>query len=173
MELTTLYIIPIESPIGILHAGASENGICFIHFAVDKQVDPDTIPFASDFKDLVSIQKNVHLETLTRQLEAYFDGRLHRFDIPLQIPWGTEFQHKAWAVLNSIPYGQTISYQEQARRLGNINAVRAVAGANNRNPIPIVRPCHRVIGKNGSLTGFGGGLWRKQYLLDQEQRHKK
>ena len=102
-----------------------------------------------------------------RQLVAYFAGRLRVFEIPLA-PNGTEFQRRVWTALTKIPFGTTISYGDLARRLRNSAAVRAVGAANGRNPIPIIVPCHRVIGSNGSLTGFGGGLDRKRWLLEHE-----
>jgi methylated-DNA-[protein]-cysteine S-methyltransferase len=102
-----------------------------------------------------------------RQLTAYFASRLEVFDLPLA-PNGTEFQRRVWNELTKIPFGATISYAELARRVSNVAAVRAVGAANGRNPIPIIVPCHRVIGSDGSLTGFGGGLPRKQWLLRHE-----
>jgi methylated-DNA-[protein]-cysteine S-methyltransferase len=108
------------------------------------------------------------LDETARQLDAYFDGDLVTFRLPLELD-GTEFQRRCWLALASIPYGQTMSYGEQARRLGLGNdAARAVGAANGRNPLPIVLPCHRVIGADGSLTGFGGGLPLKRFLLEHE-----
>ena len=101
------------------------------------------------------------------QLTAYFTGRLKTFTLPLA-PNGTEFQRRVWSVLREIPFGVTISYADLARRVSNAAAVRAVGAANGRNPIPVIVPCHRVIGSNGSLTGFGGGLDRKRWLLQHE-----
>ena len=107
------------------------------------------------------------LDEARRQLVAYFAGGLRAFDLPLA-PNGTEFQRRVWTELTKIPFGATISYARLARRVSNAAAVRAVGAANGRNPIPIIVPCHRVIGSNGSLTGFGGGLHRKQWLLQHE-----
>src|SRR5690349_14430285 len=108
------------------------------------------------------------LDEAARQLDAYFQGELEAFDVPLELS-GSEFQRSCWLALASIPYGQTVSYGEQARRLGLGNdAARAVGAANGQNPLPIVLPCHRVIGANGSLTGFGGGLEVKRFLLEHE-----
>jgi methylated-DNA-[protein]-cysteine S-methyltransferase len=107
------------------------------------------------------------LDEARGQLGAYFAGRLRGFDLPLA-PNGTDFQRRVWSALREIPFGTTISYAELARRVSNAAAVRAVGAANGRNPIPIIVPCHRVIGTNGSLTGFGGGLHRKQWLLRHE-----
>jgi methylated-DNA-[protein]-cysteine S-methyltransferase len=108
------------------------------------------------------------LDDAARQLEAYFAGDLVAFDLPLELE-GTEFQRHCWLALASIPYGQTVSYGEQARRLGlGPESARAVGAANGQNPLPIVLPCHRVIGADGSLTGFGGGLHVKRFLLEHE-----
>jgi len=108
------------------------------------------------------------LDEAARQLRAYFAGELVSFDLPLELH-GTEFQRRCWLALATIPYGQTVSYGEQARRLGlGADAARAVGAANGRNPLPIVLPCHRVIGADGSLTGFGGGLHVKRFLLEHE-----
>jgi methylated-DNA-[protein]-cysteine S-methyltransferase len=103
-----------------------------------------------------------------RQLDAYFKGKLHTFDLPLSAA-GTPFQQRVWAALSRIPYGETRSYRDIAESIGAPNAYRAVGLANGRNPIAIVVPCHRVIGADGTLTGFGGGLERKRQLLDLEQ----
>lgn len=106
-----------------------------------------------------------------RQLDAYFAGELQEFDLPLA-PLGTPFQQSVWGALRSIPYGITRSYGEIATQVGNPKAGRAVGAANGRNPIPIIIPCHRVIGSTGKLTGFGGGLPVKESLLQLEQRHR-
>ena len=107
------------------------------------------------------------LDETRRELDAYFAGRLETFTVPLA-PNGTEFQRRVWSVLREIPFGTTISYADLARRVSNAAAVRAVGAANGRNPIPIIVPCHRVIGSDGSLTGFGGGIPRKKWLLEHE-----
>ncbi len=109
------------------------------------------------------------LAAAQEQLDAYFDMRLTRFDLPLE-PRGTDFQQRVWESLRVIPFGETISYAELARRVGSPKAVRAVGAANGRNPLMIIVPCHRVIGADGSLTGFSGGVERKQWLLDHETR---
>lgn len=114
-------------------------------------------------------QSAQHLTEVRQQLQEYFAGQRQQFDLPL-LAVGTGFQRQVWAELSRIPFGQTISYGELARRIGNANAMRAVGLANGRNPIPIVVPCHRVIGANGSLTGFGGGIERKRWLLQHEAR---
>jgi methylated-DNA-[protein]-cysteine S-methyltransferase len=103
-----------------------------------------------------------------RQLQEYFAGELREFDIPLLME-GTEFQKRVWKTLQTIPYGETISYGELAKKIGDSKAVRAVGAANGQNPIPIIVPCHRVIGSDGSLTGFGGGIENKRKLLELER----
>jgi methylated-DNA-[protein]-cysteine S-methyltransferase len=106
------------------------------------------------------------------ELEEYFNGDRNFFSIRLDIK-GTDFQKKCWRILKETPYGEVISYSEQAEKLGNQKGARAVGGANGKNPIAIIVPCHRVVGKNGKLTGYAGGLWRKKYLLELERDNKK
>jgi methylated-DNA-[protein]-cysteine S-methyltransferase len=105
------------------------------------------------------------------QLNEYFEGSRKHFDLKLN-PEGTDFQKKVWKQLEQIPYGKTLSYLELSEQLGNVKAIRAVANANGKNPLWIVVPCHRVIGSNGSLTGYAGGLHRKQWLLEHESPYK-
>jgi methylated-DNA-[protein]-cysteine S-methyltransferase len=105
-----------------------------------------------------------------RQLGEYFSGKRRRFDLALSPP-GTEFEREVWRQLLQIPYGRTASYKEIAAAVGRPKAARAVGGANGKNPLAIVVPCHRVVGRDGSLTGYGSGLWRKKWLLDHEARH--
>jgi methylated-DNA-[protein]-cysteine S-methyltransferase len=105
-----------------------------------------------------------------RQLEEYFSGKRRQFDFSLD-PQGTAFEKEVWQRLKRIPYGRTASYKEIAQDIGRPRAVRAVGAANGKNPLAIIVPCHRVVGHHGSLTGYGGGLWRKQWLLDHERRN--
>jgi methylated-DNA-[protein]-cysteine S-methyltransferase len=143
----------LDTPIGPLGLVASENALQAVLF---------------DGGRLRPQGRSPVLEGAARQLEAYFDGELVTFDLPLELD-GTDFQRRCWLALASIPYGQTVSYGEQARRLGlGGDTARAVGAANGRNPLPIVLPCHRVIGADGSLTGFGGGLHVKRFLLEHE-----
>jgi methylated-DNA-[protein]-cysteine S-methyltransferase len=113
---------------------------------------------------------DAHLGEARRQLQAYFAGDLHSFDLVLHLP-GTPFQQRVWQALRDLHYGETVSYGELARRIGEPGAARAVGLASHNNPVPIVVPCHRVIGADGSLTGFGGGIGRKRWLLTHEARH--
>lgn len=105
--------------------------------------------------------------TCVKELKAYFEEGLKEFSFPL-CPKGTDFQKRVWKILEEIPYGKTITYLEQAQRLGDVKAIRAVASANGRNPLWVVVPCHRVVGSDGSLTGYAGGIWRKKWLLKHE-----
>lgn len=149
-----------ESPIGRLLLVASARGLSQIWFEGQAQ---KAALGASLREDLAALRKVVH------QLAAYFAGELETFDLDLA-PEGTPFQQKVWSELLKIPYGETISYGELARRIGNPTASRAVGLANGSNPIPIIIPCHRVIGSNGKLTGYGGGLPIKEKLLALEKR---
>lgn len=121
------------------------------------------------FGDRTETSSTPLLKEAIRQMDAYFRHALIEFDLPLRTV-GTEFQMKVWQALQTIPYGETCSYRDIARIIGNIKAVRAVGGANNKNPVAIIIPCHRVIGKNGKLVGYGGGLDKKAWLLAFEKR---
>jgi len=149
----------VPSPVGPLLLGADEEFLRLIWFSTPRHPLPRSVALAQG--------DNAVLRETGAQLEAYFNGALQAFDLPLR-PVGTAFQREVWSTLAEIPYGQTWSYGDVARRIGKPQAVRAVGAANGRNPIPIVLPCHRVIGADGSLTGFGGGLPAKQLLLTLE-----
>ena len=157
------------TPLGPMVAMASEKGICFLEF-VERRMLETQIKRVMKYLDCVIVPGfNEHLENLKKQLDEYFSGRRKKFDIPYEIP-GTKFQLKVWNELQKLPYGKTTSYEDIAKSIENKNAVRAVATANGDNRLAIVIPCHRVIGKDGKLRGYGGGLWRKKWLLDFEQR---
>jgi len=150
------------SPVGALTLVASERGLAAILWEDD---DPRRVPLSPLVEDVVH---PVLLET-ERQLTEYFAGQRMQFDVPLDFH-GTDFQKRVWSALLQIPFGETRSYAEIARTIGRPSAVRAVGAANGRNPISIIAPCHRVIGSNGALTGFAGGLPAKQLLLALESR---
>ena len=143
----------IESPIGTVEIITDDSGVVSVFFVENKGEETE---------------KNEMLKKTEKQLTEYFDGTRKDFDLELSLE-GTDFQKKAWNELANIPYGETISYMEQSERIGNVKAIRAVGGANGKNKISIILPCHRVIGKNGSLTGYGGGLDKKKWLLDFEK----
>jgi methylated-DNA-[protein]-cysteine S-methyltransferase len=148
----------ISTPVGRLRLAGDEKGLRSISFQ-------NRFPPAAPAKS--PLRREEPFREAIAQLDAYFAGQLRRFDLPLA-PEGTPFQREVWSALTAIPYGETVSYGELARRLGRPAASRAVGAANGQNPIPIVIPCHRVIGADGSLTGFGGGLAIKRRLLDLE-----
>jgi len=149
----------IDSPVGPLTLAASDAGLRLLEFADSAH----PVRLDGEWRE----GEHPVLERTKAQLQDYFAGTRREFDLPLA-PQGTPFQCAAWMALASIPYGQTISYAEQAARIGKPAAVRAIGAANGRNPISIVLPCHRVIGTNGALTGYGGGLPVKEFLLRLE-----
>jgi methylated-DNA-[protein]-cysteine S-methyltransferase len=155
-----LKVMIIETPIGPLHAAFDGERLVELGFRPPSLRDEEPSRGPSSTR---------RLEDLSTQLTEYFSGRRKRFDLELA-PKGTPFQLAVWNELQNIGYGDTISYAELARRIGKPAAIRAVGAANGANPIPVIIPCHRVIGSNGTLTGYGGGIERKQWLLALEGR---
>lgn len=143
----------IQTPLGTTLIEGDANGVAKISVLDNEQPESETIPGC--------------LTDAVQQLNNYFAGNLTAFTFTLN-PQGTDFQKRVWQALLSIPYGKTMSYQELSVKLGDVKAIRAVASANGKNPLWIVVPCHRVIGSDGSLTGYAGGLWRKKWLLEHE-----
>jgi methylated-DNA-[protein]-cysteine S-methyltransferase len=154
-----------SSPLGELVLMASSKGLHRVSFGTDIESGA----FSRGLENMVRQAEQPFIRQAKQELAEYFAGQRKEFGLPLHFS-GTTFQKQAWGELCKIPYGQTISYQEQARRLGDIKKCRAAGMANNRNKIAIIVPCHRVIGKSGQLTGYGGGMERKRYLLDLESR---
>lgn len=150
----------ISSPVGDLLLAVRDDRLLHIGFVEERHPHLRQGQWRQDAERVSSVRQ---------QLQEYFSGQRQRFELDL-LPIGTEFQRQVWTELARIPYAQTISYGELARRIGNAKAMRAVGLANGRNPIPIIVPCHRVIGANGNLTGFGGGIERKRWLLEHESR---
>lgn len=163
MLMPTLYTACAESPVGPLQLVASPKGLCGVHFNGRALHEHSLAQGFADGSDRPVLLK------AARQLGEYFAGSRTTFDLPLDMQ-GTVFQIKAWKVLQTIPYATTISYGEQARRMGDSKKARAAGAANGRNPISIIVPCHRVIGASGALVGFGGGLSAKSFLLEHELR---
>ena len=145
-----------NSKVGLLEIEGTQNAITKVHFSDKKRIKSD--------KNLPPILKKCQ-----KQLDQYFNGKRQNFSLELQLE-GTDFQKKVWEQLQKIPFGETVSYKDVAVAVGNEKAVRAVGGANGQNNIAIVIPCHRVIGADGNLVGFGGGLWRKIWLLNHEKK---
>jgi len=150
MIYKTLY----NSPVGLIEISGTENSVTSLYF-IDEEFDP-------------KVTSNEYLDKCVEQLDEYFNGKRKIFELNI-LPEGTDFQKKVWDELLKIPFGETRSYMEVTKNLGDIKAIRAVANANGQNKISIIIPCHRVIGSDGSLTGYGGGLWRKKWLLEHEQ----
>lgn len=141
-----------ESPVGLVELGATTDALTVLYFVEEPRHETATTPI---------------LQRAIAELEAYFAGSLYKFTVPLSFH-GTAFQKQVWQQLLTVPYGEATSYQSIANALDNPKAVRAVGAANGQNPISIIAPCHRIIGSDGNLTGYGGGLWRKEWLLRHE-----
>ncbi len=152
-----------KAPFGVLTVVGSDRGIRYVMFSNDAH--------PKSLEQLQISDSEIHdsVNDAITQLEEYFAGTRHCFELPLDLQ-GTEFQVAAWNALADIPFGRTASYGQQAASIGRPKAVRAIGGANGRNPVAIVLPCHRIVGADGSLTGFGGGIEVKKWLLDHEQR---
>jgi len=157
MRMKTVYTLTMDSPIGILRICATDGGLTTVYHENQQEALTRTVGWTTSVD-------HSHLSRTRQQLGEYFEGNRKTFDISLA-PEGTDFQLRVWEELRNIPYGETISYAELATRIGNPAASRAVGAANGRNPLSIIVPCHRVIGKNGSLTGYAGGLDKKSILL--------
>ncbi|MDG5788791.1 methylated-DNA--[protein]-cysteine S-methyltransferase [Evansella sp. AB-P1] len=163
-----IYYAEMNSPIGTLTIGKSERGICFIEFGSMKDVCSVVDTWLKKcLMNVELINNEVELQEAIQQLEEYFRGERMSFDLPLDLV-GTKFQILVWNKVKEIYYGETKSYKQIATEIGAPKAVRAIGGANNKNPIPIIIPCHRVIGTNGSMVGYGGGIDKKEYLLKLE-----
>jgi len=151
-----------ESPIGWVRIVADGTGITAVDFPQRDRTPGAALPSGPGAPG--------HLLECAAQLAEYFEGRRTVFDVRLSLT-GTPFQKRVWTALLAVPYGEKTTYKEIAASLGNVRSTRAVGGANHRNPVSIIVPCHRVIGATGGLTGYGGGLWRKAWLLEHERMH--
>jgi AraC family transcriptional regulator of adaptative response/methylated-DNA-[protein]-cysteine methyltransferase len=166
-DKSVIDITRLETPLGTMYAGGVADGICLLEFSDRRMLETELKQLAKYFNATIVQGENPHFTLLRKELKQYFEHKLKDFTVPLNAP-GTEFQKAVWKELRNIPYAKTRSYKEQATALGKPEAVRAVANANGMNRISIIIPCHRVIGADGSLTGYGGGLWRKNWLLEHE-----
>jgi len=167
MSLFTKYI---ETPVGPMWMAANDEGICLFEFEDRRRIEQIMKRITHLLNTDFVVGDHRYHALLEAQMNEYFAGTRKEFDLPLNLV-GSEFQKKVWTGLLDIPYGKTRSYKEQSIYLGDEKAIRAVAGANGQNSIAIIVPCHRVIGSSGSLTGYGGGLPRKQWLLDHESKY--
>lgn len=171
-DKTIINIVRFTTPLGPMFACATKEGVCLLEFTDRKMLE-------TEFKDLrkrlcavILPGENDHLVRVQSELAEYFEGKRRQFTVALHTP-GTDFQQSAWKALREIPYGETRSYKQQALAIGNPKGVRAAASANGHNRISIVIPCHRVVGSDGQLAGYGGGLFRKKWLLDFESRNRR
>ncbi|WP_255410558.1 MULTISPECIES: methylated-DNA--[protein]-cysteine S-methyltransferase [unclassified Apibacter] len=168
-EKQLINLTRLATPLGTMIACASEKGICLLEFSDRKMLERELQLISKRFNTSIVPSENSLFKQLKQQLDSYFEGTLKEFTVPLD--WvGSDFQKEVWKVLLQIPYGKTSTYAIQAKRIGKPSSVRAVANANGMNMISILVPCHRVIGSDGSLTGYGGGLWRKKKLLELEAK---
>ena len=165
---TAITLSWIESAVGPLVVGATDDRICLLEFSDRRMLETQLQTLRRRFRAVLVPGRHRLVGELRRQLDQYFAGRRREFDLPLVHP-GTPFQQEVWKALLGIPYGRTRSYQDVARLVGRPRAVRAVGTANGMNRIAILVPCHRVVNSNGELGGYGGGLWRKRWLLDLER----
>lgn len=147
---------PYQSPLGVIEICCTDEAVTGVNFL--------------DEEPQFQIAENDLTKKVCAQLDEYFSGQRKLFDLPMQ-QQGTPFQTKVWELLCAVPYGKTLSYMDLSKRYGDVKAIRAIASANGKNKIAIVVPCHRIIGSNASLTGYAGGLWRKQWLLQHEAKY--
>ena len=152
-----------------MFACATKKGVCLLDFTDRRMLETEFKDLCKRLNAVILPGKNSYLDAIQIEIAQYFAGERTCFTVPLDTP-GTDFQRSVWAILQDIPFGQTRTYKDQAIALGKPKAIRAVASANGHNRVGIIIPCHRVIGSDGSLVGYGGGLWRKQILLELEQR---
>jgi AraC family transcriptional regulator of adaptative response/methylated-DNA-[protein]-cysteine methyltransferase len=171
-NLDRIVVAWFESPLGPIVAAANDAGVCLVDFSDRRLLEIQFAGLKKMFSCAIVPGENDHLRQLKEEITAYFSGKLRKFSVPLVYP-GTPFQVRVWKELQRIPYGKTCSYEDLAGRVGLPSGQRAVGHANGKNRISIVIPCHRVVNKNGALCGYGGGLWRKQRLLDLERNGPK
>jgi AraC family transcriptional regulator of adaptative response/methylated-DNA-[protein]-cysteine methyltransferase len=164
-----IYTYQISTPLGPMIAGAVKEGICLLEFTDRRGFETQLKVLQKRFEAPIVTSTTPLLEKLKKQLEEYFAGKRNKFDLPIAAH-GSDFQKRVWKALQEIPHGETRSYKDQAIAIGNQKAVRAVAKANGENRIAIIIPCHRVIGSNGDLVGYAGGLERKKFMLDLERK---
>ncbi len=160
----------IKTPLGDMFCAATQKGVCILSFFEQKNLEKQIKKVQDFFKAEIIPAHNQYFACLQKELDEYFEGKRTDFTIPLQLV-GTSFQQSAWRVLMSVPYGETISYKQEAKLLKNPKAVRAVGCANGQNMIAILIPCHRIIQTGGGLGGYAGGLDKKEFLLNLENKH--
>lgn len=166
----SIFLYEILTPLGPMLCAAVENGVCLLEFSDRPELEKELKVLQSTFQSGFIEGHNEHIETLKVQIGEYFKGTRTSFSIPI-ITTGSDFQKDTWEILKTIPYGKTISYRKQAQLMDLPKAVRAIAKANGTNKLAILIPCHRVVAENGQLTGYSGGLWRKEWLITFEKNN--
>jgi AraC family transcriptional regulator of adaptative response/methylated-DNA-[protein]-cysteine methyltransferase len=169
-DKNVVHVKRFTTPLGPMFACATQKGICLLEFTNRRMLETEFNDLKKRLNAIILPGDNAHIDLLQQELREYFEGSRRSFSVQLD-PQGSEFQKSVWNKMLEIPYGDTWSYQEEATKLNKAKAVRAVASANGMNKISILIPCHRVIGKDGALKGYGGGLARKKWLLDHEKKH--
>jgi len=169
-EKRQILSIKISTPLGLMIAGATADGICLLEFINRIRLEQEINTLKNLLHADILPGRNEHLDQLEIELKQYFEGKLKIFRVKLHIP-GNEFAQNVWKTLQEIPYGTTCTYKDQALRMNNPKAIRAIASTNGRNRLAIIVPCHRVIGSNGNMTGYAAGVDKKKWLLQFERNH--
>jgi AraC family transcriptional regulator, regulatory protein of adaptative response / methylated-DNA-[protein]-cysteine methyltransferase len=168
-DKATIYLTHLSTPLGPMFACATDQGICLLEFSDQAKAEEHMKELCKKMNAVMVAEENDHLKQLKKELQEYFESKRKAFTVPLHFQ-GTDFQQEVWKALMEIPFGETRSYKQQAESMNKLSAIRAVAAANGQNRIAIVIPCHRVIGGDGKLTGYAGGLHRKKWLLEFENK---
>jgi AraC family transcriptional regulator of adaptative response/methylated-DNA-[protein]-cysteine methyltransferase len=165
---TVINMTEMVTPLGPMLAGATAEGVCLLEFTNRIRLEAEFAELQRLLNAVMMPGRNHHLDQLENELREYFEGTRKVFSVPLHTP-GNEFSRSVWKMLQEIPYGKTCSYKEQAEKMNNPKAIRAIASTNGRNRLAIIIPCHRVIGSNGTMTGYAGGIEKKKWLLKFER----
>ena len=169
-KVATIYVSEITTPLGAMLAGTTARGVCLLEFTNRIRLEKEFSDLQKMLNAVMLPGKNQYSNQLEKELSEYFAGKRKTFSVPLDMP-GSEFSQSVWKTLLDIPYGKTCSYKEQAERMNNPKAIRAIAATNGRNRLAIIVPCHRVIGSDGSMTGYAAGVERKKWLLNFERNN--
>lgn len=169
-ETSIITTTEISTPLGPMLAGATAQGVCILEFINRIRLEKEIIDLQKLLNAVMQPGENPHLTQLKNELAEYFEGKRKVFSVPLHAP-GNEFAQTVWQTLQEIPYGQTCSYKQQADKMNNPKAIRAIASTNGRNRLAIIIPCHRVIGSDGSMTGYAAGVEKKKWLLKFERNN--
>nr|WP_280642553.1 methylated-DNA--[protein]-cysteine S-methyltransferase [Gilliamella bombicola] len=160
----------LTTPLGPMFVCSTNQGICLLEFVDRRMLETEFEQLQKQLKMKIIFGDNNHIKQTKKEIEEYFQGKRQHFNIKLHTP-GTDFQNNVWDCLKQIPYGKLTTYKQQAEKINNPQAIRAVASANGFNRVAIIVPCHRVIGSNGELMGYGGGLERKRWLIEHEKKY--